>query len=60
MRIPFYHPKPAPVGIYAGKELPIYKANPWKRFTMGWITPFFKISHGRQLDDNGELDSLSH
>ena len=51
--IPFYRPKPAPLGVYDGQPFPWAKANIWAKINISFVTDFFKISHGRAGDENG-------
>lgn len=52
--IPFYHPKPHPAAAYKDQPFPWAKSSPWSKLWLSFATPFFKIAHGRPLEEDGE------
>ncbi|KAL7422108.1 hypothetical protein Q5752_002751 [Cryptotrichosporon argae] len=56
MPIPFYHPKPAEPGAFAGQPLPQRAANPLSRTFFLWVAPIMRVGYTRPLQPDDLWD----
>ncbi|KAI9632685.1 P-loop containing nucleoside triphosphate hydrolase protein [Dioszegia hungarica] len=49
MRVPLYHPAPAPSAVFGGEAVPRKRVNPLSRIFFFWVAPILKLGYSRPL-----------
>ncbi|KAK8854684.1 hypothetical protein IAR55_003423 [Kwoniella newhampshirensis] len=59
MPIPFYHPTPAPAGVFMGRPFPFQNAGVLQKFSFNWIGALMKVAYSKPIEPDDLYETTS-